>query len=99
MGLASLDVPKRKAQPTKPTQHPDADHASGSGQLALTPLGTRKPGPTIPEWEPSRAPTQRASAQGGMAPDESGVILENHIQERRYIEVVGRSVVIGLNPL
>ena len=34
-----------------------------------------------------------------MAPDESGAILENHIQERRYIEVVGRSVVIGLNPL
>ncbi len=38
VGLASLDVPKREALPTKPTQHPDADHASGSGQLALTPL-------------------------------------------------------------
>ncbi len=30
-----------------------------------------------------------------MAPDKSGAILENHIQERRYIEVVGREVVIG----
>ncbi len=35
-GLASLDVLKREALPTKHTQHPDADHASGSGQLALT---------------------------------------------------------------
>jgi hypothetical protein len=39
----------------------------------------------------SRAPTQSLvspdSGRPGMAPDKSGTILENHIQEHRYIEV------------
>jgi hypothetical protein len=89
VGLVSIDVPKREALPTKPTQHPDADRASGSGQLALTPLGTRKP------YHTRVGTLTGPHPKGGMAPDETGAILENHIQERRYIEVVGRSVVIA----
>jgi hypothetical protein len=97
VGLASLDVPKREALPTKPTQHPDADHASTSGQLALTPVGHQEalPYPSgNPHGPPPKGPRLRVEwRQTSLARS------LNHIQERRYIEVVGRSVVIGLDPL
>ncbi len=56
-------------------------HASGPEQLISKPRWA----PGSPhDWEPSRAPALRALAQGGMAPDLSGAILEDHVEERLH---------------